>query len=95
MEAKAAGYESMHSGFMYFYALPKNSIKEVMKQVLWIAKEEMESDAFTCMTVLDNEKEMLADLHFCPGDGAFHWYLVNWSLGDKTIGTHEIGAILC
>jgi len=40
-------YSVMHSGFLYYYALTVNSFVDMIKQVLWYAKEEMECDAFS------------------------------------------------
>mmetsp|Transcript_958 Transcript_958/g.1704 ORF Transcript_958/g.1704 Transcript_958/m.1704 type:complete len:323 (-) Transcript_958:67-1035(-) len=76
-------YDLMHSGCLYYYGLTRNTLKEVVKQAMWSAKEDMDCDAFSAMTVMDNEKEMfLEELKFLHGDGALHWYLVNWSLGE-------------
>ena len=55
MEAKACGHEIMHSGMLFYYGLSKNSIKEVIKQCLWLAKDELDCDAFTVMTIMDND----------------------------------------
>ena len=61
----------------------------------------MECDAFSAMSCMDNTREMfcgneygIGGLGFLPGDGALHWYLVNWSLGDHVIKSNEIGTIL-
>lgn len=67
----------------------------MIKQCLWIAKEEMECDAFSIMTIMDNDIMMLQnELGFLSGDGALHWYLVNWSLGMETVKASDIGTIL-
>jgi hypothetical protein len=94
-DVNALGYTKMHSGSLFYYGLTKNNIKEVTKQCLWIAKEEMDCDAFSAMTVMDNDSKMLREeCGFLDGDGALHWYLVNWSLGKKVVEAHEIGTIL-
>lgn len=60
-----------------------------------MAKEEMECDAFSVMTVMGNDPGILMhELGFLAGDGALHWYLVNWSLGKKSVAANEIGTIL-
>lgn len=85
----------MHSGCLFYYGLSKNSLIDVIKQALWISKEEMECDAFSAMTNMDNTKETFIDqLNFLPGDGALHWYLVNWALGENVIESNDIGTIL-
>lgn len=94
-EAMALGHTIMHSGCLFYYGLSKNNIKEVTKQCLWLCKEEMECDAFSVMTVMDNDPVMLqTELGFLPGDGSLHWYFVNRSLGKKTLAENEVGTIL-
>ena len=67
----------------------------MIKQCLWLAKDEMDCDAFSVMTIMDNKPSMLIEeLGFLAGDGCLHWYLVNWSLGKKTISASDIGTIL-
>ena len=88
-------WDLMHSGGLYYYGLTKNSLMDVIKSALYIAKDEMECDAFSVMTVMDNEKPMfLEQLGFLPGDGQLHWYLVNWNLGENVIEPNDIGTIL-
>jgi hypothetical protein len=67
---------------MFYYGLTVNKILEVTKQCLWMAKEEMDCDAFSVMTIMDHKpQELMDELGFLAGDGCLHWYLVNWSLG--------------
>ena len=49
-------------------------------------------DVFTALDICDNET-YLNELKFQPGDGSLHYYLYNWSLGDK-LTPQEIGIIL-
>lgn len=84
----------MNIGFGYIYALSKNTLKDVSKQMLVISKEDLNCDVFTVQTVMDNTPELYTELDFSKGDGASHWYICNWSLGEKTIGPNDIGVIL-
>ena len=89
------GYDLMHSGNMFYYGLSKNKLIDIIKQCLWTAKEDMECDAFSVQTVMDNEPKMFTEeLKFLPGDGSLHWYFVNWSIGEKVITSNDIGTIL-
>ena len=55
----------------------------------------MDCDAFSAMTNMDNKQELFVEkLGFLPGDGALHWYLVNWALGNEEITSNDIGTIL-
>lgn len=50
-------HQSMYSGTGYYYGLTKNTLPDVQKQMFWIAKEEMDCDAFCLQTLLDNTVE--------------------------------------
>lgn len=49
-------YEKMHSGFLYYYALTVNTKADIIKNALWVAKEEMECDAFSVQELMDNDR---------------------------------------
>ena len=87
-------HKEMNIAFAYLYALSKNTLQDVFKQQLIIAKEELNCDAFTVQTIMDNTPEVFESLDFSKGDGAFYWYICNWSLGEKTIGPNDIGIVL-
>lgn len=73
----------MHSGGIYFYGLTVNSLEDMVKLALHYAKDDMECDALSAMTIMDNKPDLFeGKLGFVAGDGALHYYLVNWSLGD-------------
>lgn len=73
----------MHSGGLYFYGLTVNSLEVIIKEALHLAKDEMECDAFSAMTCMDNKPDLFIDkLGFCNGDGQLFYYLVNYSLGE-------------
>ena len=65
-----------------------------MKEVLWIAKEDMLCDAFSVQTLMDNVPEIFESIGFLKGDGALHYYIVNWSFGETTITSNDIGTCL-
>ena len=75
-------HKNMYSGTLSYYAFTVNSLKETMKEILWISKEELQCDAFSAQTIMDNKSEMYEDLGFLKGDGANNYYIVNWSFGD-------------
>ena len=42
----------------------------MVKHLMWLAKDELDSDAFSAMTLMDNKSELYVDkLNFLPGDG--------------------------
>jgi len=85
----------MHSACLFYYGLSRNKLIDVIKQALVICRDEMMCDAFSAMTNMDNKRDLFEKhLNFLPGDGALHWYLVNWSLGDNIISSNDIGTIL-
>lgn len=85
---------SMYSGTMSYYGLTLNKLEEIMKEVLWIAKEELKCDAFSVQTLMDNTPDIFENLGFLKGDGALHYYIVNWSFGNNVIESNDIGTIL-
>ena len=88
-------WDDMHSACLFYYGLSKNSLIDIIKQALVICKDEMNCDAFSAMTNMDNTRNLFENhLNFLPGDGALHWYLVNWSLGNNIIESNDIGTIL-
>ena len=86
-------YDIMHQASFGYYALTKNTLLDVVKQCLWICKDEMECDAFSAMDLMENKRDMFLEHGFLPGDCQLHHYLVNWSLGKKTITPNEMGTI--
>ena len=48
-------WDDMHSGCLYYYALSKNKLIDVIKICLIYARDEMECDAFSAMTNMDNK----------------------------------------
>ena len=87
-------YDKMHSGSLFYYGLSMNKISDIIKHALWIAKEELDCDAFTVQEQLDSDKETLLDIGFLHGDGGMNYYLVNHSLGNKSIHPNQTGCIL-
>lgn len=88
-------WKEMHSGFLYYYGLTANSLIDVVKTCLWLAKDVADCDAFSVQTVMDNDKDTLINqCGFSTGDGRLMYYLVNWSTGDADIQAKDVGAIL-
>ena len=60
----------MNSCCLFYYGLSRNQLIDVIKYLMWIAKEELESDAFSAMTLMDNKSDLYVDkLNFLAGDG--------------------------
>ena len=87
-------HTEMHSGSLWYYGLSKNTYVDMIKTVLWLSLEEAQCDAFSVMSIMDNNPRDLAPLGFLPGDGCLHYYLVNWSTGSEVIRQNELGCIL-
>ena len=87
-------FECSKTATLYFYGFTRNTIKETMKMLFWHCLEELQVDCFSLMTTMDNGQDTTSGLNFVDDDGSFHWYLVNYSLGENTIKPNEIGALL-
>lgn len=62
---------------------------------MWLAKEELDSDAFSVMDLMENNSDLYIDkLNFLAGDGQLYYYLVNYSTGEEVINSNDIGTIL-
>ena len=94
-EAQSKGITQMHSGGIYFYGLTVNSLEDMVKLALHLAKDDMECDALSAMNLMDNKPDLFeGKLGFVSGDGALHYYLVNWALGEEVIKSNDLGTIL-
>ena len=54
-------WDDMNIAYLYYYGLNQNELKEIAKMCLWICKEDMDCDAFTAQTNMDNTKELFED----------------------------------
>ncbi len=85
----------MNSCCLFYYSLQVNQLIDVIKHCMWLAKEELDSDAFSVMDLMDNKSEMYIDkLNFLAGDGQLYYYFVNYSTGEEIINSNDIGTIL-
>ena len=88
-------WKEMYSGFLFYYGLTQNTLIDIVKQSLWMAKEVANCDAFSVQTLMDNDVDTLVQqCGFSYGDGKLNYYLVNWSIGDCEIKPKDVGAIL-
>ena len=84
----------MYFSLLYYYGLTKNTLPDILKQGILIAKNEFECDSFNLMAIMDCEEQMLRDEGYMAADGSSQFYLINWSLGKHKIGPNDIGTIL-
>ena len=68
-----------------------NKPTTLMKYALQQAKEN-NFDVFNALDIMRNQ-EFLDDLKFMPGDGYLHYYLYNWSLGQR-LTPQDVGFVL-
>ena len=65
------------------YAIGKtNSMTNLMKYVLWYAKEGIADLKFDCFNCLFTGEDFVTDLEFQSGDGILNYYLFNYQLKD-------------
>ena len=77
---------------MYYYSVNEtNNLTNVMKYVLWYAKEGIESGLrFDCFNCLGGSQDFVTELRFQPGDGLLNFYLFNYQLKED-LNYKEIG----
>ena len=73
----------MYFGMMFYYGLSMNSLADILKQAMWVAKDEFQCDSFNIMCILGYTEELMKEQGFLAADGCSHFYLINWSLGDN------------
>ena len=79
---------------MYYYSFTKNAYLDMMKMALHLARDDMKVDAVCCYSIQDHNPEILEkELKFMPDSTPFHWYMLNYSFGEKEVKPENIGAI--
>mmetsp|Transcript_39623 Transcript_39623/g.60667 ORF Transcript_39623/g.60667 Transcript_39623/m.60667 type:complete len:82 (+) Transcript_39623:1129-1374(+) len=79
---------------MYYYSFNKNSYANMIKKAMWIAKEQMETDVLCVFAVMDHSVEELSkDFKFVEEAEGFGYYIVNYSFGDRDVGTKDVATI--
>jgi len=54
----------------------------------------MKCDAFVIYNIMDHDSDMLVnEFKFVPDSTPFHWYMLNYSFGDREILSKDMGAI--
>ena len=81
---------------MYYYSFQKNTYLDMMKQALWICKDDLGADALSLWTIGDHDPAYLEkELKFKPNvEEPFNWYMVNYSLGENVVNPSDVGLIM-
>jgi len=88
------GYDMQTDATMYYYSFTNNKYIDMIKQALWLAKDDMKVDAMCCYEIMDHDTEMLTnELKFMPDSTPFFWYMLNYSFGEKEVKPSDMGAI--
>ena len=67
---------------------------DMMKEALYLARDDMKVDALAVYTIYDHDSQTLErELKFLPDSTPFHWYMLNYSFGDKVVKPSDMGAI--
>jgi len=83
-------YNTLHAAYSYYNVATKNSIKDLMKDALILAKQN-NFDVFNALDLMDND-QFLEELKFGIGDGKLRYYLYNWNC--PTIASKDLGLVL-
>ena len=79
---------------LYYYSFTANTYIDMIKQAMWLVKDEMKCDAFCIYNIMENDSDLLLnELKFLPDSTPFYWYMLNYSFGDKEIKPMDMGAI--
>ena len=82
--------KEMKAGYLYYYAATKQSVEDLVKAALVLAKKS-DHDVFNCLNIMENKK-VLEELKFGPGNGNLMFYLYNFVI--PSINAEDIGMVL-
>ena len=76
-------------------ALSVNTWKDVIKQCLYIVRDELKCDALFTYAIAQHDKEMMfGELKFKPAVQPINWYMMNYSFGDREIKSSDLNYIM-
>lgn len=73
-------YSTLSAVYSYYNVPGAHSLKDLMETALVLALK-AGVDVFNCLDLMDN-KSVVTDLKFGPGDGHLQYYLYNWRCPD-------------
>ena len=76
----------------YYTAAGATPMKQLLNDALIKARDHR-FDVFNALDVLENTKDLLAELKFGIGDGNLHYYMFNWRMHEQ-LQPREVGLIL-
>lgn len=80
----------LNAAYSFYNVATSVELKVLMKDCLILAKQE-DQDVFNALTLMEN-KTVLEELKFAPGDGNLKYYLYNWACPE--IQDDKIGIVL-
>ena len=79
---------------LFYYSFQKNDYLTMIKQALWLAKDDMGTDTLVIYTIMDHKSEELnTTLNFLPDNTPFHYYMLNYSFGERVVESHDMADI--
>jgi len=86
-------HKDIKQAYLMFYSLTVNTYENMLKTQMHSAQDDMECDALSVLTLMDNEPRQLMQLNFHSGPQLFHYYMINWSLGGEYIHPSQLGLV--
>mmetsp|Transcript_5545 Transcript_5545/g.9475 ORF Transcript_5545/g.9475 Transcript_5545/m.9475 type:complete len:249 (-) Transcript_5545:30-776(-) len=82
-EKKGHNHEFEVDATFSYCAFTRNNYEDMIKQAMWIAKDEMKCDALAIEGIMDHDIEVLEqDFKFLLDDGKLNYFFLNFSLGE-------------
>lgn len=78
---------------LLYFSFTKNDYVDMMKQTLWLCKEDLGVDALTVNTYMGHDASVLEALKFTPDATPYGHYFMNYSFGNRLITPNEYGII--
>lgn len=79
-------YDAVIHGRMNYYGCTVNTIKDIIANAMWSAKEDMKCDVFTIPMLGTTNPIILGQLGVVQGDHLTFHHFFNWSTGEMAVG---------
>ena len=79
-------HDSLRQGRLYYYGCSKNTIKDIIAQAFWTAKEDLQLDILSMPLQGTTNPMVLAQLGVVQGDRLVFHHFFNWSVGLLNLG---------
>ena len=78
---------------MYYHGCSINTVKDILAQAMWSAKEDMKCDVLTIPMLGTTNPAILGQLGVVQGDHLRFHHFFNWSTGNMAVGQVNVNLL--